>query len=94
MSLELLRAANPGVLPRRLSIGHRLVIPLSTAARSNPGSAPRMLSAGQRYHVVRWGETMSTIAQRYRVRLSDLLRLNGMGRSDVLRTGRRLIVRQ
>ena len=85
-------AANPGIQPRRLRIGQRLVIPLSTAARSNPRSAPRMLSAGQRYHVVRWGETMSTIAQRYRVRLSDLLRLNGMSRNDILRAGRRLIV--
>ena len=94
VSLNLLRAANPGVQPRRLSIGQRLVIPLSTSARSNPGSAPRMLAAGQRYHVVRWGETMSTIAQRYRVRLSDLLRMNGMGRNDILRAGRRLVVRQ
>jgi membrane-bound lytic murein transglycosylase D len=94
VSLDLLRAANPGVQPRRVSIGQRLVIPLSTSARSNPGSAPRMLAAGQRYHVVRWGETMSTIAQRYRVRLSDLLRMNGMGRNDILRAGRRLVVRQ
>ena len=94
VSLDLLVAANPGVQPRRLSIGQRLVIPLSTAARSNPGSAPRMLAAGQRYHVVRWGETLSTIAQRYRVRLSDLLRMNGMGRDDILRAGRRLVVRQ
>ena len=87
-------AANPGVLPRRLSIGQRVVIPLSTAARSNPRSAPRMLAAGQRYHLVRWGETLSTIAQRYRLRLSDLLRLNGMDNNDILRAGRRLIVSQ
>jgi membrane-bound lytic murein transglycosylase D len=93
VSLDLLIAANPGIQPRRLSIGQRVVIPLSAAARSNPGSAPRMLTAGQRYHLVRWGETMSSIAQRYRVRLSDLLRWNGMRRNDVLRTGRRLIVR-
>jgi membrane-bound lytic murein transglycosylase D len=94
VSLELLRAANPGVEPRRLSIGQRLVIPLSTAARSNPASAPRTLAAGQRYHVVLWGETMSTIAQRYRVRLSDLLRMNEMSQTDILRAGRRLIVSQ
>ncbi len=94
VSLDLLVAANPGIQPRRLSIGQRIVIPLSSAARSNPGSAPRMLTAGQRYHLVRWGETMSGIAQRYRVRLSDLLRWNAMRSSDVLRAGRRLIVRQ
>jgi len=94
VSLDLLMAANPGVRPRRLSIGQRVVIPLSSAARSNPRGAPRMLTSGERYHVVRWGETMSTIAQRYRVRLSDLLRWNGMQRNDILRTGRRLIVRQ
>ena len=94
VSLDLLVAANPGIQPRRLSIGQRIVLPLSSAARSNPGSAPRMLTAGQRYHLVRWGETMSGIAQRYRVRLSDLLRWNAMRSSDVLRAGRRLIVRQ
>jgi membrane-bound lytic murein transglycosylase D len=94
VSLDLLMAANPGIQPRRLSIGQRVVIPLSTAARANPGSAPRMLTSGQRYHRVRWGETMSSIAQRYRVRLSDLLRWNGMRRSDVLRTGRRLVIRR
>jgi membrane-bound lytic murein transglycosylase D len=94
VSLDLLMAANPGIQPRRLSVGQRVVIPLSAAARSNPRSAPRMLTIARRYHQVRWGETMSGIAQRYRVRLSDLLRWNGMGRNDMLRAGRRLIVRQ
>jgi membrane-bound lytic murein transglycosylase D len=94
VTLDLLMAANPGIQPRRLSIGQRVVIPLSSTARANPESAPRMLTAGQRYHRVRWGETMSSIAQRYRVRLSDLLRWNGMRHNDVLKTGRRLIIQK
>lgn len=94
VSLELLMAANPGVQPRRLSIGQRVVVPLSTTARANPGSAPRALAPGQRYHEVRWGETMSAIAQRYGLRLSDLLSWNEMNNNDILRAGRRLIVSQ
>ena len=93
VSLNLLMAANPGVRPRNLSIGQRLVIPMSPAARTNPRGASPALTSGRRYHRVRWGETLSGIAQRYRVRLSDLLRWNGMRRSDILRTGKRLIVR-
>lgn len=94
VNLDLLIAANPGIRPRRLIVGQRVVVPLSTSARSNPSGAPRMLTVGERYHVVRWGETMSTIARRYRVRLSDLLRWNGMRHDDILQTGRRLIIRR
>ena len=40
VSLNLLMAANPGVQPRRLRVGQRVVIPFSATARAYPGSAP------------------------------------------------------
>ena len=92
VSVRLLMAANPGVQPRRLRIGQRLVIPTSAAARANPRSAPRLLQSGRRYHHVAWGESLSVIARRYGVTVADLQRWNGIGNRDVLRAGRRLVV--
>ena len=46
VSVSLLRAANGGVDPRRLRVGARLVIPVSSAARRAPGRAtPRSVVA-------------------------------------------------
>ncbi len=93
VSVSLLMAANPGVQPRRLRVGQRLVVPISAAGRANPSSAPRMLSAdSRRYHQVRWGESLWVIAQRYGVTVNDLRRWNGIGKSDILKTGVRLVV--
>jgi membrane-bound lytic murein transglycosylase D len=93
VSVSLLMAANPGVQPRRLRVGQRVVVPVSAAGRARPASAPRMLSAdGRRYHQVRWGESLWVIAQRYSVTVDDLRRWNGMGRNDVLKSGARLVV--
>lgn len=43
-----------------------------------------------RYHRIRSGDTLGHISQRYGVSISRLCRLNGIGRSTVLRIGRRL----
>ncbi|MFQ5704514.1 MAG: transglycosylase SLT domain-containing protein [Gemmatimonadales bacterium] len=89
-----LMAANPGIKPRRLRIGQRLVIPVSPAAKANPRSAPRVLRSGTaRYHTVRWGESLSVIARRFGVRIGDLRRWNRMERGEILRAGSRLVVR-
>ncbi|UCD24617.1 MAG: transglycosylase SLT domain-containing protein [Gemmatimonadota bacterium] len=93
VSVQLLMAANPGVQPRRLGVGQRLVIPVSATARARPRSAPSMLSAsGARYHLVRWGESLWTIARRYGVTVDDLRRWNGMSKNEVLQSGARLVV--
>jgi len=93
VSVSLLMAANPGIQPRRLRVGQRLVVPVSKTGRANPQSAPRMLSVeGRRYHQVRWGESLWVIARRYGVTVDDLRRWNGIGRNDVLKSGARLVV--
>jgi murein DD-endopeptidase MepM/ murein hydrolase activator NlpD len=45
------------------------------------------------YHRVRSGETLSSIARRYGVRVSTLTRLNGISASSVLKVGRNLRVK-
>ena len=95
IEVRYLIAANPGIKPRRLRIGQRLVIPVSVAAQASPRSAPRILRTGtRRYHTVRWGESLSVIARRFGVRVSDLRRWNGMNPGDILRSGSRLVVRR
>ncbi len=97
VSVRLLRAANNYVHPRRLRIGQRLVIPISSAARTQAaaGRAPRPRPAvsGVRYHTVRRGETLWIIAQKYGVTLAELRRWNGLAANDVLiQVGERLAV--
>ena len=45
-----------------------------------------------RYHVVRTGETLSGISQRYGMTVVELCRLNGITRTTVIRVGQRLLV--
>ncbi len=96
VSVSLLRAANNNVHPQRLQIGRRLVIPISPAARSGavrrPAAAPQPVVTGAQYHVVRRGDSLWGIAQRYGVGVNDLTRWNRMERNDVLRVGQRLVV--
>jgi membrane-bound lytic murein transglycosylase D len=57
---------------------------------TRPAPAPSPSTTGT--HVVRSGETLSTIASRYRVPTSTLMRLNGLSDPNRLRVGQRLRV--
>jgi membrane-bound lytic murein transglycosylase D len=96
VSVSLIRAANHNVDPRRLQIGKRLVIPVSSAARSSAASgrapAPTPPVTGVRSHTVRSGESLWTIGRRYGVSVDDLVRWNGLDRGAVLRVGQRIAV--
>ena len=91
VSLSMVLTANRGVDPQRLRVGQRVVIPTSgrivpASAWSSSGPPPTYRSNRANYRV-RNGDTMSDIAQRYRVRLSSLLRYNGMRTRDIIRPG-------
>jgi membrane-bound lytic murein transglycosylase D len=96
LSVSLIRSANGNVDPRRLRIGRRLVIPVSRAARvqASSGRAPRPTRGvtGMRVHVVRRGDTLWDLSQRFGVRIVDLRRWNDLADRDVLRVGQRLQV--
>ncbi len=69
----------------------RVPAPAAPAATSRATSPrPATASAGGQTHVVRRGETLSTIARRYGVTLSALRTANGMSEQDVLKAGARL----
>jgi membrane-bound lytic murein transglycosylase D len=99
VSLDLLKAANPGVKPARLAIGQRLTIPVSAAARRDvaagrrpkPVTAPVAVTTSRRYHTVRSGDSLWAIARRYGVRVADLRRWNDV-EGDLVKVGQRLRV--
>ncbi|MDQ2670789.1 MAG: LysM peptidoglycan-binding domain-containing protein [Gemmatimonadota bacterium] len=85
--------ANPKLKRRPLLAGERIVIPIgpgSTAlARADDvGTTP---SRGKT-HLVKRGETLSGIAQRYGVSQAKLREWNGLGRSGFIKAGQRLKV--
>ncbi|MBX3707963.1 MAG: transglycosylase SLT domain-containing protein [Pseudomonadales bacterium] len=93
---------NPSLQPivwsggRHVPRGHRLYLPprpgLDPLALLAAAPADRWASAqqGDQYHVVRPGETLSTIAPRYGARVTDLVALNRLGNANSIRAGQRL----
>ena len=49
-------------------------------------------SGARTIHRVRSGETLSTIANRYGVKMNDLKYWNGIGKNNMIRTGQKLVV--
>ncbi|HEU4523591.1 MAG TPA: LysM peptidoglycan-binding domain-containing protein [Gemmatimonadales bacterium] len=97
VSSRLLQDANPRVDPRRLRVGQRLVVPTggaisSSMARhmSDPKPAAGTNTSG--YHRVRWGETLSEIADEYGVSQRDLKSWNKLDAKGGIRAGQRLRV--
>ena len=72
-----LRAANPGVEPRRLRVGTELVVP-------RPGV---VAPARSRVHVVSAGESLWLIAREYDVSLDRLRSHNGLEMDELIRPG-------
>lgn len=88
---ELMRANNI-VSARRLRIGQRLVIPgIAEESGASPG-ASRSATGGRRTHTVRRGDSLSKIAARYGLTVSNLQALNNLGRRTRIHVGDTLVV--
>jgi membrane-bound lytic murein transglycosylase D len=91
--LEELTALNPAWSRKAVRNGYAL--PVGTRVWLPKGSLGRLAEAGSEglEHVVKRGDTLSTIAARYGTTVSELRRLNGIpGRSSLIRVGQRLVV--
>ena len=98
VSLANLLNANPNLdKSGRLSIGQEIMIPgmtestqtnLSTEVVENTPSP----SLDGRSYTVNKGDTLSRIARNLKVRLSELLKANGMSMSSIIRPGQVLVV--
>jgi LysM repeat protein len=74
-------------------IGQRLVIPLSasTGVYGTPAAAEE-LPADAGYYVVQRGDTLSQVAERHNITMSDLMRLNDLTEASLIHVGQRLRV--
>jgi len=79
--------------PRRIRSGQQLVIPVNGAppqqalASTTGGKTQRRKPTS---HTVRKGETLSQIAAKYKVKTSDLKKLNGLKSANTIRVGQKL----
>jgi murein DD-endopeptidase MepM/ murein hydrolase activator NlpD len=71
----------------------RYTFKLSKTEVTDPAAASSGSSSGSRYHVVKSGETLSSIARKYGTTVSKLQRLNNISNPNKIRIGQRLKVR-
>jgi membrane-bound lytic murein transglycosylase D len=79
--------------PNKILVGTRLVIPAPGGAKamvSVAGSGTSTAKTKQITHVVRSGEVLSTIAERYGVKLADLMRWNNIDNVHLIQAGQKL----
>ena len=83
--------ANPGVDPRRLKLGYKLVVPSGTAllaGKSEPAKTQESPTNGKIYEV-KAGDSLSAIARTHGVSLSNLRNANNI-RSHIIHPGQKL----
>jgi membrane-bound lytic murein transglycosylase D len=74
LRVDALRAANPGVNPTRLQVGQSIQVPVGEARIASSAPAPRWTT-----YQVRRGDTLSHIAVRHGVTVSQIRQWNGIG---------------
>lgn len=92
MSVERLMAINGISDPDHVEAGRRLRVSgaVTAAAKPGAGSPAGGYRRGASEHVVRPGESLSTIADGYGVPMSRLVSINGIGDPDLVQAGTRL----
>lgn len=94
--LRSLLDANPGVDPRRLRVGQKLVVPAPTGSGAAAGSAgggtvaaPATGTGGEQVYVVQSGDNLTKIARRFGTTVQALREANQL-RTDRIRVGDKL----
>ncbi|MEO5800225.1 MAG: LysM peptidoglycan-binding domain-containing protein [Gemmatimonadales bacterium] len=97
VSSEVIRSANRSARGKRLASGSTLYIPVSNSIplalmrEPEPISNTRTSSIS---HTVKRGETLASIARKYRVSTASLRSANRLGKSAKVRVGQRLVIRR
>ncbi len=90
VSLSALARANGLTTRSFVYVGQRLRIPGRGPASSSPTSPPN--AGTSRVYIVRRGDTLSTIAARFGVSLSALIRANSIRNPSLIYVGQRLVI--
>jgi membrane-bound lytic murein transglycosylase D len=88
VSMDRLASSNDLARSSTLSIGQVLQIPGRAKLASTDSSSVERSTT----YVVRRGDSLSTIATKFRVRLSDLLGWNNLTKRSVIKPGQRLVM--
>ncbi len=72
--------------------GKTLIIPGHTTTSSSKISSTKGTPKTRKSHQIRSGESISTIAQKYAVRMRDLLSVNQLTKKSIIRAGHTLII--
>jgi len=88
VSAKKIEQANPNVIPTRLKIGQKIIIP---ASQPKPATAPVVIPAGDSgsMYTVKSGDTLGHIALRHKVDVSDIKAVNNMN-SDLIQIGQKI----
>ena len=97
VSLADLLNANPNFdKSGRLSIGQEIIIPGVANASSQPKAmridSPEISPTDEGTYTIEKGDTLSRIARKHNIRLSELLKANNMSMSSIIRPGQRLSI--
>ncbi|HXW97890.1 MAG TPA: LysM peptidoglycan-binding domain-containing protein, partial [Gemmatimonadales bacterium] len=94
-TVEQLRSINALTRNEKLKAGQVIRVPAPVKAaepESTTSTATAAPAASARSHVVRRGETLSTIAGRYGVSVPALREANGLGGGSAIKAGSRLVI--
>lgn len=99
-TIEKLRSLNALTRNESLKAGQVIRVPApADSVKAEPNrvatrakAAPAPAGSGARSHLVRRGETLTSIASRYQVSLTELRSANGMTDRSVLKAGDRLVI--
>jgi membrane-bound lytic murein transglycosylase D len=94
VSVDQIESMNPGIQPRYLRIGQRIIIPAFKEVEPYRRRTPAEERAFGGIHLVKRGESLWSIALAYDVDPELLAEANGMGMDSILREGRNLKVPQ
>jgi LysM repeat protein len=84
VSTKALEAANPGVVPTKLKIGQKLVVPASSKTSAD-ASAPAAATsdAGSTSYTVKSGDTLTKIAKAHGLKVKALEAANGLSTTKI-----------
>lgn len=92
--LEEYLAQNTGEeLPQLKTITEKITTQLSSLTASGAEPAVTVVSGNEREHIVKKGETLSIIARNNNVTVDQLCQWNNVKKSDVLRIGQKIVIK-
>ncbi len=89
VTIKALEAANPGVVPTKLKIGQKLVIPSSTAAA--PATAGSSADSTSQTYVVKSGDTLTKIAKAHGTTVKAIQNANNLTTTSI-KAGQKLVI--